>query len=155
MWRDLNCRFGGDVLNRSPSLRSLRKPQAHEDCPVLVQLSSLSGFPRECAGSPFWRSFSNHSRIDFEGLCSTFESALCQKAVWPFGLCVWMASAELRRLSNGRAIACAPRFAAIRLGLTTHLAQWSRKSTLDFPSLIDCYDYLFTLQMKKVELPRF
>jgi len=49
-----------------------------------------------------------HSRIDFEGYGSTFESALCQKAVRPCGLRVATASAlRPQRKSHGlRAAPC-------------------------------------------------
>ena len=62
--------------------------------------------------------------MDFEGPRSAFESALA-KAVRRAARLDGVCAATLR---HGRAIACAPRLAAIRLSLTTYLTQKVRQA---------------------------
>ena len=64
-----------------------------------------------------WRSFSGHSRIDFDGFRSTFESALRQKAVRRAARLHGVCAATLRHRG---AIACAPRPAAVQPHNASH-----------------------------------
>jgi len=105
-------------LNLQCPARSSREFMKHQGVQP-VGLSSRVRWKR------FWRSFSTLSRIDFEGSRSTFESALCQKAVRRAarrnGVCA-------ATLANGRAIGCAPRLASIALSHTPHLTRKVRQA---------------------------
>jgi len=82
----------------------------------------------------FWRSFSAHSRIDFDGFRSTFESALCQKAVRRTARLDGVCAATLRHSHCLRAAPCSrpasqrisrakpDRLLAIRLSRTITIA---------------------------------
>ena len=80
--------------------------------------SSLSGFPRECAGSPFGDRFLPFLELILKAPALLLGLRYAKRPSGPFGLCVWTVSAATLR--HGRAIACAPRLAAVQPHNVSH-----------------------------------
>ena len=88
--------------------------------------SSLPDFPRKCAGSPFGDRFLVSGGLILKA-CALLSSLRYAKR--PSGLRVARLDGPCAAtLVNGRAIACAPRLAALRLSLTTHLTRKARQA---------------------------
>ena len=122
----VGARHAAQACQLSPSLRLCL--HNHNRTLYPVQLRFLAACRTSPASAPevLLAVIATQSRINFEGYGSTFESALCQKAVRPCGLRNATASAALRPLPMKEPLAA--RRALQSSSHTTHLTRKVRQA---------------------------